>query len=380
MDSDSSDSDISLITPSYGVSKYNNIGGVTCYMNSVLHILQQTPIFMEFITQAHFRSTLINKIKSPEECKNFVIYELFRLFKISLENDDSCLTPTKFKEIIGKKNDMWNDHQQQDSQEFLGFLISQLKEEIGTKHEFIPGSNISFSENNKTFEDYIHIITATNAWTKFQYREYSVLNNMFDGLMENNKKCSICNTKNVNYEPFLTLGLSIPIKNKEDLNKTFTIEDCLNHLILEEQLDQENKHICDFCGFKNNSYRNSLLWRTPKILILHIKRFMVNSYNITGRKITNNIIYPYKDLDLSNYFNPASPYKNKSKYDLFGINIHVPMGSSNNINMGHYTSIVKNIMNNNWYLYNDSKDLQMATKQEHLQNSNAYMLFYYRHD
>jgi hypothetical protein len=41
---------------------------------------------------------------------------------------------------------------------------------------------------------------------------------------------------------------------------------------------------------------------------------------------------------------------------------------------------IKNIMNNNWYLYNDSNQVKMAYTKENLQNPNAYLLFYYRHD
>ena len=162
--------------------------------------------------------------------------------------------------------------------------------------------------------------------------------------------------------------------------KTFNIYECLDHMIKEEQLDDDNKMNCEMCGLRNRAYSQSLLWKTPKVLVLHIKRFLVNSYGITSQKITNNVEYPITNLDLEKYFDPTSPYKNSSKYDLIGINIHQAFGYGGNINSGHYTSIVKNIMNNNWYLYNDSNPLKMALTKEHLQNQNAYMLFYYRHD
>ena len=32
-----------------GICKYNNNTGVTCYMNSILAILQQTPYFADYI-------------------------------------------------------------------------------------------------------------------------------------------------------------------------------------------------------------------------------------------------------------------------------------------------------------------------------------------
>ncbi len=381
----------------FGVSKYKNIMGVTCYMNSILHILQQVPIFTEYITQAKFKDSIIKKIEHkvkledyPDEdsynnakesaLKEFVIFELFRLFKTSLENDDSSITPTSFKVLIGKKNDMWNEYNHQDSQEFFTFLISQLEEEAGMKSKFLPGLNYKESVQHISLEDSIKNIIATDTCNRFQAREYSPLKNLFDGLSQTSRKCMCCNTKTSRYEPFVTLALSVPIKTKQDMVKTFDIYECIDHMVTEEQLDADNKMNCEMCGLRNRGHSQCLLWKTPKILVLHIKRFLVNSFGIPTQKITNNVEYPITNLDLEKYFDPASPFKSSSKYDLIGINIHQAFGHGGNINSGHYTSIVKNIMNNNWYLYNDSNQLKMAYTKDHLQNPNAYMLFYYRHD
>lgn len=377
-----------------GVSKFKNIMGITCYMNSILHILQQVPIFMEYISQIGFRDTIIQKINHQIKTKNlednsenreniikqFVIFELFKLFKVSLENDDSIITPSSFKKIIGTKNDMWNEYNHQDSQEFFTFLISQIEEDVGMKCTFIPGFNYSDTRQQLNFNDSISNIIANSSWINFQSREYSPLKNMFDGLIETNRRCMCCGSKTAKYEPFVTLSLSIPINNSADMTKSFDIYECLNHMVKEEQLDSDNKMNCEMCYLKNQGYTKSILWKSPKLLVLHIKRFLVNPYGIINQKLNNNIIYPITNLDIYNYFDAASPYKNQSKYDLIGVNLHQSFGNSRNINNGHYTSIVKNIINNNWYLYNDSNPLNLIYTKEELQNPNAYLLFYYRHD
>ena len=374
-----------------GVSKYKNIMGVTCYMNSILHILQQIPTFIEYISQAKFNDILLNKIKNKIEqnpelndkqlIKNFVVFELFRLFKTSLENDDCSITPTTFKTLIGKKNDMWDEFNQQDSQEFFNFLISQIEEEVGTKSEYIFGSNISQIDSSfYSSYDAFNNINATHAWMQYQKKEFSPIKTLFDGLIQNNRKCMCCNTNSIGYEPFLTMPISVPIKNKNDMYKTFDLYECIDHYVSEEQQDADNKINCDLCGLCNRAYSKTLLWKTPKILVIHIKRFLINAFGIPTQKITNNITYPIKDLDLGKYFDVASPYKSSCKYDLIGINIHQAFGYGQNINLGHYTSIVKNIMNNNWYLYNDSNPVCMAYTKNDLQNNNAYLLFYYRQD
>lgn len=384
-------------TIKFGCSKYKNIMGITCYMNSILHILQHVPVFMTYITQAKFRETLIEKIEleiqtkklidSPqtreELIKKSVIFELFRLFKTSFENDDAVLTPTSFKKTIGDKNDMWNEYNHQDSQEFFTFLISQLEEENGKKSIYIPGLITDITDLMKpyeTFQDTIHNINAKISWNQFQMKEYSLFKNIFDGLQETTRICKCCETMSTRYEPFVTLGLSIPINDKGDIHKSYDIYECLDHMIQLEQLDSDNKLNCDMCGIKNRGMTKTILWKTPKLLVLHIKRFLTNSIGIQTQKLNNNIDYPIYNLDLSNYFNPSSPYKSSSKYDLIGVNIHHSFGRGNGMNFGHYTSIIKNVLNNNWYHYNDSSPVRTLYTKQNLQNPDAYLLFYYRHD
>ena len=355
----------------YGICRYNNIGSVTCYMNSILHILQQIPIFADYIFNGSYNKTLIQKCNGDEDkIKEAVSYELYRLFNVSMSRDDMAITPSSFKKCIGKKNDMWDEMNHQDSQEFLTFLISTLEEEIGEKVEFIPvGINLIPKKQN------ISVILAEMAWKNFQAREYSPLKEIFNGMTVINTKCQYCSNSNNNYEPFTSLQVPIPIKNIKDekeMVKNFTLNECLELMIKEEQLDGDNLHKCEMCGLKNRAFKTGLLWRTPKVLIIHIKRFGFNT-----RKLVNKISYPLYDLDLGTYFSEDSPYKNNSKYDLIGINLHQEFGFQGT-NSGHYTSFVKNRLDNIWYLFNDGSTPIKATRQEHLQHRNAYLLFYYR--
>ena len=346
-----------------GVSKFNNINGITCYINSILHILQHVPIFVIYIYDNKFEKNINIKMqKTGKQINTFVIYELYRLFKTSIDNENSTITPTSFKKIIGNKNDIWNEMKQQDSQEFFSFLISQLKEEVGQKINIISGTSIN---EYRTPSDAIDNIIATNSLNLYQSFEYSELTDMFDGLFENICSCSCCQSTNLKFEPFLTLAIDID----ED------IYECLDNLCEEQQLDNDNKLKCSFCGLSNKAFKKTLLWKTPKVLVIHIKRF-----GLEEQKITTNVNYPIKDLDLTNYIDPKSPFRNKCKYDLIGVNLHLSLGDFENINTGHYVSFVKNMNNNIWYIYNDSDQPEKITDIDDLQNNDAYLLFYYRHN
>ena len=354
--------------------------GITCYMNSIMHILQQVPLFMDYICNAEFKDIIIKKLDDSHKIQDFIITHLYILLKNSIKHDDGIITPETFKISIGRKNDMWNEFNHQDSQEFFNFLISSLEEEVGIKAHYIAGLNYDDITSHLSLSDTLCCIQQSESWMRFQIREYSLFKNMFDGFLENTQKCAYCNIKNSSYEPFLTLGLPIPIKTKKDLSKSYDILECIEQLTHEEQLDSDNMITCDMCGLKTKAFNKTQLWKTPKILVFHIKRFIINDYGIAAHKITNNVNYPIKNLNLERFFNPASPYKSSSKYDLIGVNLHQEFGHKKNINAGHYMSMVKNRINNNWYLYNDSAPLKKIISRDEIKSSNAYMLFYYRHD
>jgi ubiquitin C-terminal hydrolase len=355
----------------YGISRFNNIGGITCYINSILHILQQIPIFADYVYSGSFADIIKKKFLTEDAIKSTVSFELFRLFNASMNNDDTTITPTSFKQTIGKKNDMWNEHNHQDSQEFLNFLISTMEEEIGTSVEFIP-------KITNTKSCYLNII-ATMEWQKFQKKEYSPLKEIFNGMTYFETRCSCCSNLSRTFEPFPTLQIAIPVDLKKDSLKDFTLDECLDHYSKEEQLDKDNLYNCSMCGLKNRGYKKTYIWKTPKILIIHIKRFIINDFGIRAQKIINNVEYPLYDLDIKNYIHDKSPNKNNSKYNLIGINLHQEF-SNLGTNSGHYTSLIKSRHDNNWYLYNDGREPIKISKKEYIQNKNAYLLFYYRND
>lgn len=383
----------------YGNSKYKNIGN-TCYMNSTLAILQHTNLFTDFIINGSFSKNLISNIKKkivkndpdivndPEKIKyqlyieiiNKLSYQLYQLFIASLQNDDCSITPTSFKSSIGRINCMWNENMHQDSQEFLSFLITNLEEEIGQKISFIPGRNFVKNNNKFSIRKNLLRIKAQKSWENFLKNEYSPLKVMFNGLSHTNNKCEFCSNESNSFETFTTLQLSIPkdSKNISDNTKVFSLYECFDHFIKNEELDFSNRMKCSLCYRKNKATKKMNIWKTPKILVLHIKRFEINDYGIPIRKITNKVDYPVINLDIKKYIDPDSPFSDKSKYNLFGINLHHEFGFFGNINSGHYTSIVKSRFDNKWYLYNDSNNIVKVNTLSSLVNKDAYLLFYYR--
>lgn len=370
-----------------GVSKFKNINGVTCYMNSILAILQQCPLFVDYLINGLFSQIILDKHKNVDDdtlqeiIYKYVTYQLYKLFDVSLKNNDASITPTTLRSVVGMKNPIWKELRHQDSDEFFSFLINTVTEELGKKIQFIPGRNFIPDHTDDEYKKSILRLHAQNSWDQDIKKEYSPVKIMFTGLYHNNLICHHCGNSSNSFETFSRLQVPIPVNPQSfDIVKEFELSECLEHLVKSERLDRDNKWACGMCGKQTRALKTMKLWKAPKILVIHIKRFLKNNYGMISRKIINKVNYTIKNLDLSLYMSEQSPYKDKATYNLLGANIHQEFGYSGNTNMGHYTSIVKNRYDNKWYLFDDLSDVKPIKNKLHLIHKNAYLLFYYRNN
>lgn len=367
-------------TPEYAVSRFQSINAVTCYMNSILGILQQTPKFIDYLISIDLQELITSKY-TREEIDDLVTFQLYKLLNLSLSHDDIVFTPTSLRKTLTKKSFIWGENEHQDSQEFLNFLISTIEEEISLPLKFVPGLKDFHACKEKNVITNLHKIVSTITWQNYTVKEISPVKTLFTGMSKNYLECSYCKNKSNKFEIFQTLSLSIPIKHKvKDLYKKFTLYELFDNYFEPEKLDKHNMIKCDFCMVKNKQTKNTIFWRTPEILVIQIKRFRMNDYGVITQKLNNMIEYPVNDLDITNYIDDNSEYKTKGKYKLYGVNCHHTLGNFNTINAGHYTSIVKNRLTNKWTHYDDSRPVEDIEYMKELVNNRAYLLFYVRKD
>jgi ubiquitin C-terminal hydrolase len=358
-----------------GLSRFKNIDGVSCYMISIMHILQQLPSLRKFVKYNKHMPLIQDKINDQNIINNFVVYEFARAIKLSLENDNIKIAPYTFKKLMGNKNSMWAEIEHQDSQEFYIYLITKIEEECGQMCQYIPHI-IQKSNSSNPINTNILQLLALKYIQNSETKDYSIIKDMFVGYLISNTQCCYCYTNSPCFESFITLPISIPIDKNTSINNIYTLEQCLDNMIKDEQLDKDNKLRCDICGLKNKSIKKVQLWKAPQILVIQLKRFITNVFGVPSGKIINPILYPVHNFNMTKYFHPDSPYIENVTYNLIGINVHREIGFGS-INAGHYVSIVKNKYNNKWYVFDDAKDPEELEENE-IQNRNAYLLFYYR--
>tara|TARA_B100001248_G_C27390058_1_gene461870 strand:- start:1102 stop:2079 length:978 start_codon:yes stop_codon:yes gene_type:complete len=307
-----------------------------------------------------------------KEIENTIIFQLHKLFSVSLSLENGIVTPTTLRKVCASKDTIynrWGSQEQQDSPDFLLFLLEKLIEEIGQKVVFIPGK-INYS--NQNIENSFELLISTIDYNKFLEKEFSPLTNLFNGLGHATTQCKVCKNKNSKFETFKVLEVEIP-----DLKKDIDIYDCLDKWSESEELDDENRYLCSFCGVKSNASRKHLIMKTPKILIIHLKRFKKDMFGRILGKNNTKINFPLYDLSLKKYVSGSSKDIDKNNYNLYGVNCHYGIGQGQ-INFGHYISIVKNRYDDNWYIFNDAINPQKVLKESDIINPNSYILFYVR--
>jgi ubiquitin C-terminal hydrolase len=367
--------DLLLMESKLGISKYKNINAVTCYMNSTLAILQQSPLFCDYMISGQFKKQLDDDTFTHNDYNDLISYQIHKLFRISMTLENANLTPSSLRNACSKKDFIWGEHMQQDSSEFLQFLVTKIEEELGKNVNILTGKRINKQYNTLPFNESLEAIIGTLNYFQYVKKEFSPVKTIFTGMEQVKSFCSVCGIKKNNHQTFSILQLPIPVNNGVEETDIYK---CIDKWSEKEKLDNMNRLTCDFCGVKSNITRQHSLYKPPKVLIIQLKRFKKDMYGMVCRKITNKVNYPVLDLDINKYISNSSPHKNKHKYNLFGVNIHYELGHSGNMNFGHYVSAVKNRYDSEWYLFNDEREPIKLTNQEQLVNDKAYLLFYYR--
>ncbi|KAJ8071870.1 hypothetical protein OCU04_002178 [Sclerotinia nivalis] len=148
-----------------------------------------------------------------------------------------------------------------------------------------------------------------------------------------------------------------------------TLEDCLDEFGKEEILSEMDTWYCPRCKEHCRASKKFEIWRTPDILIMHLKRF--SSSGMRRDKLDIHVDFPIDGLDLSSRVIEKQDGKEEI-YDLIAVDDHWGgMGG------GHYTAFAKNFVDGKWYEYNDAT-VSQTQDLDKLVTRGAYLLFYRR--
>lgn len=265
--------------------------GYTCYMNSIIQIIYNIPIFVKYIIEIE------NKDINNE------YYKFIKVLKDILLKLNQNNKPISIKELFKNlkfENNEWN--RAQDIYEYYGKILDIL---------------ITF---NKKLKDITYGIISAK--------------------IEVNEKNYI-SEKN---EEFLFLEL--------DVENSDNLIDCMKNYFKKEILNgdnqieiNENNKKLYFDGTKEYKIR-----KLPDMMNILLKRFKFNYEKNFCVKLNNEIKFN-EYFDFSPFLDINSNLENKkNKYILFSIMIH-----SGDYMNGHYFVIIKDFNNNRFYKIDDNK-------------------------
>ena len=319
-----------------------NTGNI-CYIIAIFVNLEHIKPFTKFILSNKKKDkklyTIIRKmIKAGQVHKVIIDIEIIK----------------EFKQIISEIDDRWEGHMQQDSAEFLTFLITRLQEECGIEVSTVDDF-INFDMTNEL------VVKARNDTDFFHKKEDSPIFTLFNSMTHNIKQCVNCSHQHHKFDWITMLQLQIT-------EHATTLEECLKDYMKQEELDWDNKLTCDKCKEKSKGLSSISFWKFSDIIVIQFKRFLQDDFGRPTGKNDKNIDYPL-EFDFDKYVHYDSPYKKSGLYKLYSVNIHV--GS---LGGGHYYSFVNN--NDTWYIYNDDNKIKEFINIEGVQDNDAYLLFY----
>ncbi|CAG5096410.1 Oidioi.mRNA.OKI2018_I69.XSR.g14605.t1.cds [Oikopleura dioica] len=185
-------------------------------------------------------------------------------------------------------------------------------------------------------------------------------------------------------EPYVPWLESVSSVNHEDIradrmssyDDTVTLERCIELFSEAEILEEDDFWYCGSCKEHVAAQKQLSLWKLPKVLIFHLKRFHYRQsqshYSIRRDKINKLVDYQVENLDMSPFVIDPKEACNgvPPNYELCGVVNH--MGS---MSFGHYTAYVKHPdKESQWRLADDSHVRDV--RQSSVVSDNGYLLFY----
>ena len=189
-----------------GITGLVNIGN-TCFMNSALQCLSNCYELTKYFLSDLYKNEINvnNRLGSKGEIVN--IYK--QLLKDLWEGKEESINPTYFKNIFSQFVEQFSGNNQQDSNEFLMFLLDKLHEDINSvsKKEYLEAEN---SENNQSDNE-----VAEKSWNRYLKREKSIIVDLFYGQFKSTINCKYCNRISKSFDSFNNISVPIPSKRYE---------------------------------------------------------------------------------------------------------------------------------------------------------------------
>ncbi|XP_037334973.1 ubiquitin carboxyl-terminal hydrolase 11 isoform X1 [Pungitius pungitius] len=195
-----------------GVCGLTNLGN-TCFMNSALQCLSNTPPLTEYFLLSSYLEEL--NFTNPLGMKGEIAEAYADVIKQMWSGRHYSVVPRVFKTKVGHFASQFLGYQQHDSQELLSFLLDGLHEDLNRvkNKEYIELRDAEGRPDQEVAEE---------AWRNHRRRNDSVIVDTFHGLFKSTLVCPECHKVSVTFDPFCYLSVPLPV-SKERVMEVFFV-------------------------------------------------------------------------------------------------------------------------------------------------------------
>uniref|UniRef100_A0A452ITD6 Ubiquitin carboxyl-terminal hydrolase 4 n=1 Tax=Gopherus agassizii TaxID=38772 RepID=A0A452ITD6_9SAUR len=198
-----------------GICGLSNLGN-TCFMNSALQCLSNTPPLTEYFLEDRYEAEINHN--NPLGMRGEIAEAYAELIKQMWSGRHSHVAPRMFKTQVGRFAPQFSGYQQQDSQELLAFLLDGLHEDLNRvkKKPYLELKDANGRPDS---------VVAKEAWENHRLRNDSIIVDIFHGLFKSTLVCPKCSKVSVTFDPFCYLTLPLPLKTDRSMDVSLVLAD-----------------------------------------------------------------------------------------------------------------------------------------------------------
>lgn len=184
--------------------------GNTCYMNSALQCLRSVEELSMYFLNNKWKEEI--NVDNPIGHKGAIAKVYANLLsQIYDVGNTSSFAPKHFKQTLGRANGLFSGYGQQDSQEFVSWLVDALHEDLNRVHVKPYRENPDSDDN--TFKDPNAVRQLGETYRdNHRARNDSVAMDLFSGFYKNTMVCPECDKVSITFDPYSQLTLQLPIE------------------------------------------------------------------------------------------------------------------------------------------------------------------------